>query len=315
VAAALALALGVPAARVEWRTFGGADARGSGAVRIAAEGAAEVAGLVLVAAALAGAGSAGWLAFVAALAAWPLAAALADRDWLAAACGAAALGLAALHALSTLTVPPWTLLAPQWAEWRAWMPAALLGGAWLAAVGTGRWPQETGRAGRGREVPFATVGAAVLVLGALAVEHGAAYEASLAARGGSALVLALVGAGAAAEWVRRARPRAGARWHRPLAGAALTALLAGPAAGARDVVVLSAAPWLCATALGLAAVAAPAGPDRAVAAGTAALFAVAALASGAPVPAAMGDALWLGFGVAAAFWFVATRVLLARRFA
>lgn len=312
VAAVVAAALGAPAGLAEWRT---SLTGGHAAVRAAADGLSEVLGLGLAAVALSAVGSVGWLPLLGALAAWPAAAWAARAPGATATVAGGALLLAVGLAVAPLTPPPWSLLDPRWSEASTWLPPAVCAGVWLSGAGTGQWVSGPDRPAGAIRAPLGVAGFALLAVVAFGVAEAAAFEGSLGASAGgvvAALVLGIALLAPAAAVLGRTRVAVTPPWARPLAGAALTLVLAGPAGGARAALLHTVFPALAAASLGITALHAQ-GADRYVAGAAAAALLLAGVAAGDFLPPSVPEAVWLGLVLTAGFWYVATQIALARR--
>ncbi|MEQ1507766.1 MAG: hypothetical protein ABMB14_36395, partial [Myxococcota bacterium] len=136
VAAAVALAIAAPAAVAEWRTP--PDPNPSS--RAAVASVAEIAGLVLVAAATGELAAIGWIGGLLGVGVWIAARLLIRRPGWTVVPAVAGLGLLAVVAGFDLrAAPPWTLLAPQWDALPRVLGPAAAAGVLLAAGGLGQW--------------------------------------------------------------------------------------------------------------------------------------------------------------------------------
>jgi hypothetical protein len=317
VAAGVALLLGTPAAIAEWRTPLHGGPTPNAGLRAALSSTAEVTGVLLVSSALAALAHTGAVGVLLATGAWIAGSLLTHRPgWAAAPALVGVLGIAAATGLDLRLAPPWTLLEPHWEALPETIGAALVAGVLLAGAGTGQWALSGPRPPGDRFAPWAAVGLGLGAVTLLTLDAGARFEAALGDPEllGSlpvtlATALALVSATAAVAG-RSGGPGIGRL--RVAVGLGVTLLLAGPAWEIRPWVTLGLVPLAAAFCLGAAAVRA-AGADR-VALGAAAAVLVGAAASAWPgLPDRTLDAVGVGAAVVAAFWFVATRSVLARR--
>ena len=316
VAAAVALLVGAPAALATWRTRSEPlPARPAAPVVTSAyTSVAELVGLLLVSAALASlSAEGGAVGLLLAIVIWPASAALARLPrWISVPAILGLAGLVGVAVVAAAASPPWTLLEPHWDAWRQYLGPAATAGVLLGGAGTGHWTIGPQRPPGDRHSPWAVVGAGILVATALVVELGARFERTLGVPGAGLGVLALTGAGLVSTTATLALRSGLGTAPRMVAGLGLTLVLAGPAAGIRPWIGAVVVPLLAA--LLLAGIAWRAtGPDRLFATVAAIVLAAGAVVAWPGVPEDTGDAVWIGLVGVAAFWFVATRTLLARR--
>lgn len=309
-AAVVAVFVGVPVARAEWR---GPVDEGAGA-RVVRRSLAELAGLGLLATAAAtlplpsepAVPGASWAAVAVALGAWPAGAVLGRRPRLAAAVVATVvIGAAAWAAAALRTSPPWTLLEPHLEAARRFAPRAVVLGALAAGAGLGPFATRTRPPGQWR-APWVAAGLTLAVATLVSVAQGATWEASLGTASPvvhPALAAVALVAGTMASGGGRGRL---------VGGLLATAWLLGPGAAARPFVLDALVPLCAAGSLALAA-RATAGAERLWTGLGAVVLAGAALAGGPPAPEALGQAVAVGLLLVGAFWVVATRAVLAQR--
>lgn len=319
IAAGVSLAIGVPAAQMQWRSASRpasppalAEALGSGI---------EVSSLLWLGVLLSHAfalglwspGAAPWvMSLVCARALAP------DRYPAAfAALGLASLAVLCVSALVGLeAASPWTLLEPRWEPWQTYAGPSALVGLLSAGVGTGLWSSFVRRPPGERHAPWAVAGASILAALALVVERAVRFEQGL----GEELpppvhvqiATALLFASSVGPTLARERTRPWARLGRAAVVAGIALLLAGPAAGARPAVASVIVPLLALFPLLSSSVRAERG-ERILLVSISGALLVSVGVSWPGLPLSSLDALILGAIVVGSFWVVATRSVLAGR--
>jgi hypothetical protein len=319
IAAVSALLVGAPAAVVAWRV---SEVQVEPApVRAAVGSAGELAACLWAACGVAAAlgSSSGWLHWLLIPLVW-VAGALLSRlpRGLALTAGLSVVGLLAVAGRALGTDAPWTLLEPHWDGWTSYAGPSALVGALLSGLGLGTWTLGVRRPPGERHAPWSAAGLALLGALALVVERSARYEVGLGSPAPSgplvtALLMGLLSAGIGAWLTREGAPKVTGLPSVPaVLGLLLSLLLAGPAAGALPLVAGALVPMLVLCEL-LSCAVRSGGADR-VLLGIAALLVVSATTLGWPgLPVRVLDAALLGGFWVGAFWFVATRSVLARR--
>lgn len=177
VAALVAALVGVPIARAEWRLR--PDQRSRTGIGL------EALGEVLLIAWLAATWAStmpGWMGAGVGILCWAAAWALVRIR-----AGLAVVALAGLclvqgalaTALGWLEAAPWTLLAPQWAGWSAWLPWSLVSGLLLAGAGVAHWTRGARPHPGTGYVPWLPAGGALLLLLGVACRTGSRFESEL----------------------------------------------------------------------------------------------------------------------------------------